>query len=95
MDAMPAFFDLLRAEEHPAVRVVLGYFIFIYIHPYMDGIGRIGRFLMNTMMASAGYPWTVIPLSERRTYMAASKRRASRKPSGRSRPSLPSLSGIA
>jgi hypothetical protein len=26
---MPAFFDLLRAEEHPAVRVVLGHFIFV------------------------------------------------------------------
>jgi fido (protein-threonine AMPylation protein) len=70
-DAMPAFFDLLRAEEHPAVRVALGHFIFVYIHPYMDGNGRMGRFLMNTMMAAAGYPWTVIPLSERKTYMAA------------------------
>jgi Fic family protein len=36
-DAMPAFFDLLREEPHPAVRVVLGHFIFVYIHPYMDG----------------------------------------------------------
>ena len=70
-DAMPAFFDLLRAEEHPAVRVALGHFIFVYIHPYVDGNGRMGRFLMNTMMAAAGYPWTVIPLSERKTYMAA------------------------
>ena len=70
-DAMPAFFDLLRAEEHPAVRVALGHFIFVYIHPYMDGNGRMGRFLMNTMMAAAGYPWTVIPVSERKTYMAA------------------------
>ena len=70
-DAMPAFFDLLRAEEHPAVRVVLGHFIFVYIHPCMDGNGRMGRFLMNTMMAAAGYPWTVIALSERKTYMAA------------------------
>ena len=70
-DAMPAFFDLPRAEEHPAVRVVLGHFIFVYIHPYMDGNGSMGRFLMNTMMAAAGYPWTVIPLSDRRTYMAA------------------------
>src|SRR6266581_2247786 len=70
-DAMPAFFDLLREEPHPAVRVVLGHFIFVYIHPYMDGNGRMGRFVMNTMMAAAGYPWTVIPLSERRTYMAA------------------------
>jgi len=32
-DAMPAFFDLLCEEPHPAVRVVLGHFIFVYIHP--------------------------------------------------------------
>jgi fido (protein-threonine AMPylation protein) len=70
-DAMPAFFHLLRTEENPAVRVVLGHFIFVYIHPYMDGNGRMARFLINTMMAAGGYPWTVIPLSERKTYMAA------------------------
>jgi hypothetical protein len=70
-DAMPAFFDLLREETHPAVRVVLGHFIFVYIHPYMDGNGRVGRFLMNTMMASGGYPWTVIPVSDRNAYVNA------------------------
>ena len=55
-DAMPAFFDLLREETEPSVRVVLGHFIFVYIHPYVDGNGRMGRFLMNTMLASGGYP---------------------------------------
>jgi fido (protein-threonine AMPylation protein) len=70
-DAMPAFFDLLTEETDTAVRVVLGHFVFVYIHPYMDGNGRMGRFLMNLMMASGGYPWTVIPLPERKTYMAA------------------------
>jgi len=70
-DAMPAFFDLLSKETDPAVRVVLGHFIFVYIHPYMDGNGRIARFLMNTMMAAGGYPWTVIPLPERKSYMAS------------------------
>ena len=70
-DAMPAFFDLLREEPHPAVRVVLGHFIFVYIHPYMDGNGRVGRFLMNTMMASGGYPWTVIPVTDRNAYVNA------------------------
>lgn len=70
-DTMPVLFDLLRDEPEPAVRVVLGHFIFVYIHPYMDGNGRIGRFLMNTMLASGGYPWTVVPLDERRTYMQA------------------------
>jgi hypothetical protein len=70
-DAMPAFFDLLREETEPSVRVVLGHFIFVYIHPYTDGNGRMGRFLMNVMLASGGYPWTVVPLEQRDTYMSA------------------------
>jgi fido (protein-threonine AMPylation protein) len=70
-DAMPTFFDLLRTEEEPGVRVVLGHFVFVYIHPYMDGNGRMGRFLMNLMLASGGYPWTVIPVGERKNYLAA------------------------
>jgi Fic family protein len=70
-DLMPAFFELLREEENPFVRVVLGHFVFVYIHPYIDGNGRIGRFLMNLMLAAGGYSWTVVPLEERNTYMAA------------------------
>lgn len=70
-DIMPAFFELLREEKEPAIRVVLGHFIFVYTHPYMDGNGRMGRFLMNTMLASGGYPWTVISVNERNAYMAA------------------------
>ena len=70
-DAMPALFDLLREEAEPCVRVVLGHFTFVYIHPYMDGNGRMGRFLMNTMLAGGGYPWTVVPLEKRAPYMAA------------------------
>ena len=53
------------------MRVVLGHFVFVYIHPYIDGNGRIGRFLMNTMMASGGYPWTIIPVEKRNEYMTA------------------------
>lgn len=37
----------------------------------MDGNGRIGRFLMNVMLASGGYRWTVIPVEKRADYMAA------------------------
>ncbi|GGN15264.1 MULTISPECIES: Fic family protein [Marinomonas] len=70
-DMMPAFFELLQGEENAAVRVVLGHFIFVYIHPYMDGNGRTGRFLMNAMLASGGYPWTIVPLEKRNDYMAA------------------------
>lgn len=70
-DTMPAFFDLLRNESDPVVRIVLGHFIFVYIHPYMDGNGRMGRFLMNLMMAAGGYPWTVVPVEQRDRYMAS------------------------
>ena len=70
-DMMPAFFELLTAEPIPAVRAVLGHFCFVYIHPYVDGNGRLARFLMNAMFASGGYPWTVIPVDRRKEYMAA------------------------
>jgi fido (protein-threonine AMPylation protein) len=70
-DCMPAFFELLREEPEPSVRVVLGHFMFVYIHPYMDGNGRIGRFLMNVMLAAGGYSWTVIPLDKREDYIDA------------------------
>jgi Fic family protein len=68
---MPAYFRLLQEEPDPAVRAVLGHFVFVYVHPYMDGNGRMGRFLMNAMLASGGYPWTVIPVHARNEYMAA------------------------
>jgi len=70
-DAMPTLFELLEQEPSASVRAVLGHFIFVYIHPYMDGNGRMARFLMNVMLASGGYPWTVIPVEERDTYMNA------------------------
>ena len=70
-DAMPALMALLREEKEAAVRVVLGHFLFVYIHPYMDGNGRMGRFLMNTMMASGGYPWLIVPVEQRTAYMEA------------------------
>jgi hypothetical protein len=70
-DAMPALMELLETEPEASVRAVLGHFIFVFIHPYMDGNGRMGRFLMNVMLASGGYPWTVIPVEERKTYMEA------------------------
>jgi Fic family protein len=50
----------------------------VFTHPYPDGNGRMGRFLMNAMMASGGYPWTVIELARRSEYMAALDEASSR-----------------
>jgi Fic/DOC family len=70
-DMMPEFAQLLSKEENPGVRAVLGHFMFVYIHPYIDGNGRMGRFLMNVMFASGGYPWTIIPVERRDDYLKA------------------------
>ena len=68
-DAMPVLMELLAEESEASVKAVLGHFIFVFIHPYMDGNGRMGRFIMNLMLASGGYPWTVIPVQQRNKYM--------------------------
>jgi Fic family protein len=68
---MPVFLELMQQEEDAAVRAVLGHFIFVYIHPYRDGNGRISRFIMNLMLTTAGYRWTIVTVESRDEYMAA------------------------
>ena len=70
-ECMPVLFELISAEQHPGVRAVLGHFFFVYVHPYMDGNGRLGRFLMNAMLVTGGYVWTVVPVERRKPYMDA------------------------
>ncbi|MFQ5972879.1 MAG: Fic family protein, partial [Alphaproteobacteria bacterium] len=70
-DAMPALFDMLEDEPEPSIRAVLGHWLIGYIHPYSDGNGRMARFVMNAMLASGGYPWTVIRVEDRDAYLAA------------------------
>jgi Fic/DOC family len=70
-ECMPTLFELVANEPHAGVRAVLGHFIFVYVHPYMDGNGRLARFLMNAMLVTAGYAWTIVPLAERARYMRA------------------------
>jgi len=69
---METLFNLLEPE--PTVRAVLGHHLFVFIHPYFDGNGRLGRFLMNAMLASGGYPWTIIIVERRDAYLDALER---------------------
>ncbi len=71
VDAMTTLFELLQNETEASVRAVMGHWLIGYIHPYLDGNGRIARFFMNAMLASGGYPWTVVPVDKRETYMRA------------------------
>lgn len=69
--AMPVLFDLLEEETSPAVRAVLGHWLFGYVHPFPDGNGRVARFLMNALLVHGGYPWTVIRVEDRSEYLRA------------------------
>lgn len=71
MNAMETYFELLKQEDDPFVCAVLGHHLFGFIHPYMDGNGRMARFIMNTFLITGGYPWAVIEVATRDAYMAA------------------------
>jgi Fic family protein len=68
---MPGIFNLMEEETEASVRAVLGHWLFGYVHPYPDGNGRMARFVMNAMLASGGYPWTIILIEDRTRYLEA------------------------
>jgi hypothetical protein len=70
-EAMSTLLDLLCNEPEPCVRATLGHWLFGYVHPFPDGNGRTARLLMNAMLASGGYPWTVIRTEDRDEYLHA------------------------
>lgn len=74
MDCMDALKQLIVQEPNFAVKAVLGHFFLGYIHPFPDGNGRTSRFLMNLMFLLGGYRWTVVPVTERDTYLSALER---------------------
>jgi hypothetical protein len=45
--------------------------LFGYIHTLSGRQGAVGAVLMNVMLASGGYPWTVIRVEDRNSYLAA------------------------
>jgi Fic family protein len=53
-ELMPTLFELLAEEPSAAVRVVLGHFQFVYVHPVLDGNGRIGRLLIAALFEHWG-----------------------------------------
>ena len=71
---MQALFDLLDGEAEPSVKAVLGHWLFGYIHLWADGNDRIARFVMNALLASGGYPWTVVRVDDRDAYLASLER---------------------
>ena len=71
LDSMDKYFELIKKEGNILSKIILGHFLFGFIHPYVDGNGRISRFIMNSILVSYGQPWIIIKKEERTIYMQA------------------------
>lgn len=56
---------------HPLERAAVFHGRFEKIHPFEDGNGRVGRFLVNVILANNGYPPLIIRKASRQAYMSA------------------------
>lgn len=62
----PEMAKLLADEGAPPVlRAVIGHFMFEYLHPFYDGNGRTGRYLLSQELAHALGPLTALRLSRK------------------------------
>ena len=50
-----------RQQLHPVHFAALIHKEFVFIHPFVDGNGRVARLLMNLALLQDGYPITIIP----------------------------------
>jgi Uncharacterized conserved protein len=61
----------LSPKEHPVVAAARAHKEFVYIHPFVDGNGRVGRLLMNLVLLQYGYTIAIIPPIMRADYIAS------------------------
>jgi Fic family protein len=58
-------------DMHPLKKAALFHGRFEGIHPFDDGNGRVGRFLLNVILINAGYAPVIIRKSQRVAYLRA------------------------
>lgn len=64
-------FPKLKEELHPVEYAAMVHIIFVNIHPFADGNGRVARLLMNLVLLQSGYNIVVIPPIVRADYISA------------------------
>jgi len=71
-DLTKAFVDEINAlVAHPVIKAARAHYGLVAIHPFTDGNGRTARLLMNLLLLRAGYPPTLLPVTERARYYDA------------------------
>lgn len=59
----------LKQDLHPVEFAAMVHAIFVNIHPFIDGNGRVARLLMNLALLQSGYNITIIPPVVRTDYI--------------------------
>jgi len=59
----------LRKKLHPVELAAVAHKDFVFIHPFVDGNGRVARLLMNLILLQAGYNIAIIPPVARPDYI--------------------------
>lgn len=61
----------IRENSHSVEYAAMAHALFVNIHPFIDGNGRVARLLMNLALLQSGYNITVIPPVVRADYIRA------------------------
>lgn len=61
--------DSTRKGKHPVESAAIIHKEFVFIHPFIDGNGRLARLLMNLILLQEGYNIAIIPVITRREYI--------------------------
>ncbi len=69
MDRFVTWYQENETKLHPVELAALTHQKFVFIHPFVDGNGRVARLLMNFVLMRFGYPVTIIPPILRMEYI--------------------------
>ncbi len=69
MKQLPATLEKNRKTEHPVLTAARTHLEFVFIHPFVDGNGRVARLLMNLVLLQEGYTIALIPPPLRADYI--------------------------
>jgi len=71
MAELIGWYDKNRQKMHPLQLAAIFHGRFERIHPFKDGNGRVGRFLLNAILVNEGYPPLIIRKTQRVNYLHA------------------------
>ena len=63
--------DQNRNSEHPVIAAAKAHLEFVFIHPFIDGNGRVARLLMNLILLQESYNIALISPVLRADYVAS------------------------